>query len=172
MFRQTVTGAKARVMPLSESAQRVESWLAARGTPGRVREMTASTRTQAEAAAAIGCDVAQIAKSLVFRGRDSGAPLLVVASGVNRVDERKLATLVGERVSRPDADYVRAATGFVIGGVPPVGHERPIRTLIDRDLLALDPIWAAAGTPVAVFHLTAGELTALTGGEVADIKLA
>lgn len=172
MFRQTGVEAKARVMPLSESAQRVESWLADRGLAGRVREMAASTRTSAEAAAAIGCTVAQIAKSLVFRGRDSGAPILVVASGLNRVDEKKLATLVNERIARPDADYVRATTGFVIGGVPPVAHERPIRTLIDRDLLALDPIWAAAGTPVAVFRLTATELVALTSGEVADLKVA
>jgi prolyl-tRNA editing enzyme YbaK/EbsC (Cys-tRNA(Pro) deacylase) len=172
MFRQTVTKAKARVMPLSDTAQRVENWLSGRGLTGRVREMTASTRTSAEAAAAIGCAVAQIAKSLIFRGRDSGTPLLVVASGVNRVDEKKLAALVGERVTRPDADYVRAATGFAIGGVPPAGHERALRTLVDADLLALDPIWAAAGTPVAVFHLTPAELLSLTSGEVADLKIA
>lgn len=159
-------------MPLSDTAQQVEDWLAARAMPGRVREMTASTRTSAEAAAAIGCDVAQIAKSLVFRGRDSGEPLLVIASGVNRVDEKKLAALVGERVTRPDAEYVRAATGFAIGGVPPVGHARALRTLIDADLLALDPIWAAAGTPVAVFTLTSAELVALTAGQVADLKIA
>lgn len=158
-------------MPLSDTAQHVENWLAARGLPGRVREMTASTRTSAEAAAVIGCGVAQIAKSLVFRGRDSGAPLLVIVSGINRVNEKKLARLVGERVSRPDADYVRAVTGFAIGGVPPAGHERGLRTLIDADLLALDPIWAAAGTPVAVFSLTPGELVALTSGEVVDIKI-
>jgi len=159
-------------MPLSDSAQRVENWLADRGLPGRVREMTESTRTSAEAAAAIGCAVAQIAKSLVFRGRDSGGPLMVVASGVNRVDEKKLAALVGERIARPDADYVRGVTGFVISGVPPVAHEQAIRILIDRDLLALDPIWAAAGTPVAVFRLSAAELIALTSGEVADLKVA
>lgn len=159
-------------MPLSNAAQLIENWLAARGLPGRVREMTASTRTSAEAAAAIGCDVAQIAKSLVFRGRDSGAALLAIVSGVNRVDENKLAALIGERVGRPDADFVRAATGFAIGGVPPVGHERQIRTFIDADLLALDPIWAAAGTPVAVFSTTPSELAALTAGQVVDIKIA
>lgn len=159
-------------MPLSDSAQRVENWLTARGLTGRVREMTASTRTSAEAAAAIGCGVAQIAKSLIFRGRDSGAPLLVIASGVNRVDEKKLAALIGERIARPDADYVRAVTGFAIGGVPPAGHEHTLRTLIDADLLALDPIWAAAGTPVAVFSLTPVELVALTAGQVADLKIA
>lgn len=159
-------------MPLSESAQWVENWLAERGLPGRVREMTASTRTSVEAAAAIGCEVAQIAKSLVFRGRDSGLPLLVVASGTNRVDEKKLAALVGERIARPDADYVRAVTGFAIGGVPPVGHDREIRTLVDADLLALDLIWAAAGTPVAVFRLSPAELITLTSGEVADLRVA
>ncbi|MBX3498591.1 MAG: YbaK/EbsC family protein [Alphaproteobacteria bacterium] len=159
-------------MPLSESAQRVENWLARRGLPGRVREMTETTRTSAEAAAAIGCDVAQIAKSLVFRGRDSGEPLLVVASGINRVDEKRLTALIGERIARADAGFVRATTGFAIGGVPPAGHARAIRTLIDADLLALDPIWAAAGTPVAVFRLTAAELVALTAGEVADLKVA
>lgn len=159
-------------MPLSETAQRVESWLAGRGLPGRVREMTQSTRTSAEAALAIGCSVAQIAKSLVFRGRDSGVPLLVVASGISRVDEKKLAALVGERILRADADYVRGATGFVIGGVPPVAHERAIRTLIDADLMALDPIWAAAGTPVAVFWMNAAELVALAAGDVADLRVA
>ena len=158
-------------MPLSNAAQHIENWLAGRGLPGRVREMTASTRTSAEAAAAIGCEVAQIAKSLIFRGRDSNAPLLVVASGINRVDEKKLAALAGERVIRPDAEFVRAATGFAIGGVPPVGHERPIRTFIDADMLLLDPIWAAAGTPVAVFSTTPAELAALTAGEVVDIKI-
>lgn len=158
-------------MPLSNAAQLIEDWLASRGLPGRVREMTASTRTSAEAAAAIGCEVAQIAKSLIFRGRDSGTPLLVIASGINRVDEKKLAALIGERVGRPDADFVRATTGFAIGGVPPVGHERPIRTFIDADLLALDPIWAAAGTPVAVFSTTPAELVALTAGDVVDIKI-
>lgn len=157
-------------MPLAPSAQRIEEWLASRGMPGRVIEMPATTRTSAEAAAAIGCTVAQIAKSLLFRGRDSGQPILAIASGVNRVDEARLAALAGERVVRPDADYVRTATGFVIGGVPPVGHATPIATYIDADLLSLDPIWAAAGTPFAVFRLTAAELVELSGGRVVDIR--
>lgn len=156
-------------MPLAASAQKVEDWLAARGLAGRVVEMPATTRTSEEAAAAIGCDVAQIAKSLLFRGRESGRPLLVIASGANRVDETKLARLLGERTARPDADYVRSMTGYAIGGVPPVGHEG-MTTLIDADLLSLDPIWAAAGTPFAVFRLTCNELVALSGGQVVDVK--
>ncbi|TXL74127.1 YbaK/EbsC family protein [Vineibacter terrae] len=159
-------------MPLAPSAQKVEDWLAARGLAGRVTEMPDSTRTSAEAAATIGCTVAQIAKSLLFRGRDSGRPVLVIASGTNRVDERKVAALMGERIQRPDADYVREATGYVIGGVPPIAHAQPITTLIDADLLALDPIWAAAGTPFAVFRLTAEELVALSGGQVVELKQA
>ena len=159
-------------MPLAPSAQKVEDWLAARGLAGRVTEMPDSTRTSAEAAAAIGCTVAQIAKSLLFRGRDSGRPVLVIASGTNRVDERNVAALMDERIQRPDADYVRTATGYVIGGVPPVAHAQLITTLIDADLLTLDPIWAAAGTPFAVFRLTAEELVALSGGQVVEVKQA
>lgn len=126
------------------------------------------TRTAADAAAAIGCDVAQIAKSLVFR-RAGGAPLLVVASGVNRVDEAKVAALVGEPIGKADAAFVRGATGFAIGGVPPAGHAQPIETLVDEDLLGHDEIWAAAGTPRTVFPLTPSELLAMTGGRVADV---
>ncbi len=158
--------------PLKDSAQRVRAALVARGFDFELREFPASTRTAAEAAAAIGCDIAQIAKSLVFRARASGGPVLVIASGANRVDEKAVAALIGENIGRADADFVRAATGFAIGGVPPLGHDTPPVTLIDRDLLALDEIWAAAGTPNAVFRLTPGDLVALTGGRVADIKQA
>jgi len=156
--------------PLNASAQKVQDALDARGyTHCRVVEMPDSTRTAAEAAAAIGCTVAQIAKSLVFRGARSGAPVLVIASGTNRVDPQRLAALIGEPVEKPDADYVRERTGFVIGGVPPLGHSEPIRTFIDRDLLAFEEIWAAAGTPRAVFRLTPDDLVSMTGGEVAAI---
>lgn len=156
--------------PLNASAQKVQDALDARGyTHCRVVEMPDSTRTAAEAAAAIGCTVAQIAKSLVFRGARSGAPVLVIASGTNRVDPQRLAALIGEPVEKPDADYVRERTGFVIGGVPPLGHSEPIRTFIDRDLLAFGEIWAAAGTPRAVFRLTPDDLVSMTGGEVAEI---
>lgn len=155
---------------LNASAQKVQDALDARGyTHCRVTEMPDSTRTAAEAAAAIGCTVAQIAKSLVFRGAETSAPILVIASGPNRVDPQRLAALIGEPVEKPDADYVRARTGFVIGGVPPLGHSEPIRTFIDRDLLAFEDIWAAAGTPRAVFRLTPGELVSMTGGEVTAI---
>ena len=156
--------------PLNASAQKVQDALDARGyTHCRAVEMPDSTRTAAEAAAAIGCTVAQIAKSLVFRGAQSGAPVLVIASGTNRVDPQRLAGLLGEPVEKPDADYVRERTGFVIGGVPPLGHREPIRTFIDQDLLAFDEIWAAAGTPRAVFRLTPDDLLRMTGGEVAVI---
>ncbi len=158
--------------PLKDSAQRVRAALAARGFDFAVREFPESTRTAAEAAAAIGCEVAQIAKSLVFRARDSERPVLVIASGANRVDERAVAALIGEKIGRADADFVRTATGFAIGGVPPFGHDTPPVTLIDRDLLALDEIWTAAGTPHAVFRLTPRDLVALTGGRVAEIKQA
>ena len=155
---------------LNASAQKVQDALDARGyTHCRVVEMPDSTRTAAEAAAAIGCTVAQIAKSLVFRGAESGDPVLVIASGTNRVDPQRLAALLGEPVEKPDADYVRERTGFVIGGVPPLGHSEPLRTFIDRDLLAFDDIWAAAGTPRAVFRLSPDDLVSMTGGEVAEI---
>jgi prolyl-tRNA editing enzyme YbaK/EbsC (Cys-tRNA(Pro) deacylase) len=157
-------------MTLDSSAQKVQAALAAHGLASQVVEFPQTTRTSRDAAAAIGCTVAQIAKSLVFRARASGKPVLVMASGVNRVDTGKLAALVGEPVDRPDADFVRHHTGFAIGGVPPVGHAEPLDTYIDADLMALGEIWAAAGTPFAVFRLTPAELAALTGGRVVDIK--
>lgn len=156
--------------PLKDSARRVQQALAAAGFDFQVREFPASTRTSAEAAAAIGCDVAQIAKSLIFRARESGRPVLVMASGANRVDEKAVGRLLGETLERADADFVRLRTGFAIGGVPPVGHSEPPACFIDADLLGLAEIWAAAGTPNAVFRLTPAALVALTGGRVAEIK--
>ena len=158
--------------PLKESARRVQAALDAHGLALKVREFPASTRTSEEAAAAVGCSVAQIAKSLVFRARESGRPVLIVASGANRVDERKVAALLGEKIERADPDFVRARTGFAIGGIPPVGHLEPPVTLLDQDLFALATIWAAAGTPNAVFELTPRDLEALTGGRVADLRKA
>lgn len=155
---------------LSASARRVQEALRARNVAAAVVELPASTRTAKEAADAIGCTVAQIAKSLVFRARDSGRPVLVIACGTNRVDEAKVAALLGEPIGKADADFVRARTGFAIGGVPPVGHlEAPV-TFVDEDLFALDRIWAAAGTPHAVFELTPADLPGLTGGVVADVR--
>ncbi|MCB0115393.1 MAG: YbaK/EbsC family protein [Caldilineaceae bacterium] len=156
--------------PLSPSAQRVQDALLARGVALQVVEMPSSTRTSVEAAAAVGCDVAQIAKSLIFKGKVSERPLLVIACGSNRVDEKKLAAIFGEKIEKPDADYVRARTGFVIGGVPPVGHNEDMTTLIDEDLLQFEEIWGAAGTPNAVFRLTPGDLVGITGGVVVDVK--
>ena len=156
--------------PLKDSARRVQQAIEAAGFAFQVRQFPASTRTSEEAAAAIGCDVAQIAKSLIFRARETDRPVLVMASGANRVDEKAVGRLLGEKLGRADADFVRARTGFAIGGVPPVGlREAPV-AFIDEDLMALEEIWAAAGTPNAVFRLTPGDLVALTGGTVATVK--
>jgi prolyl-tRNA editing enzyme YbaK/EbsC (Cys-tRNA(Pro) deacylase) len=155
---------------LKASAKRVQEALAAAGFGFEVVQFPESTRTAEEAAAAVGCQVGQIAKSLVFRAADSGRPVLVIASGANRVDEKKVAALLGEPIARADAGFVRARTGFAIGGVPPVAHLEPPLTLIDADLLAHDQIWAAAGTPNAVFRLAPGDLARLTGGRVAAVK--
>lgn len=158
--------------PLKESARRVQEALAARGFAFEVREFPAATRTSAEAAAAIGCAIGQIAKSLVFRAAASGRPVLVIASGPNRVDEKKITALLGEGIERADADFVRAKTGFSIGGVPPLAHAETPAAFIDQDLLNFDEIWAAAGTPNAVFRLKPEDLAAMTAGRVADVKRA
>jgi prolyl-tRNA editing enzyme YbaK/EbsC (Cys-tRNA(Pro) deacylase) len=154
-------------MPLKPSAQRVQDALAGRGFPNRVQELSGTARSAAEAAGALGCTVGQIAKSLVFKGRRSGRALLVIASGANRVDLARVEALLGEPLDRADPDFVRAETGFAIGGIPPVGHDRPLATVIDQDLLQHARIWAAAGHPHAVFPLTPDELVRLTGGQVA-----
>jgi prolyl-tRNA editing enzyme YbaK/EbsC (Cys-tRNA(Pro) deacylase) len=135
---------------------------------GRVVEFQTSTRTAQEAADTVGSTVGQIAKSLVFLA--GGSPVLVIASGKNRVSEKKLKAHLGAKIRRANADDVRAATGYAIGGVPPLAHARPLRTLIDRDLLDFAEIFAAAGTPRAVFRLSPAELLRITGGEVVDIK--
>ncbi|SMG01032.1 Uncharacterized protein SCO3165 [Burkholderia singularis] len=127
-------------------------------------------KTSAEAAAGLGCSVAQIAKSILFRRRADSAPVLVVASGANRVDEKKVAAHVGN-IGRADAKFVRDHTGYAIGGVCPVGHLVEPVTLIDRDLLELDSLWAAAGHPHAVFNLSPQELVALTGAPIAEIAV-
>jgi prolyl-tRNA editing enzyme YbaK/EbsC (Cys-tRNA(Pro) deacylase) len=154
-------------MPLKPSAQRVQDALLARGFRNQVVELAETARSAAEAAAAVGCEVGQIAKSLVFKARGSGRAVLVVASGANRVDLAKVQALLGEPLDRADPDFVREETGFAIGGVPPVGHARAITTVIDEDLKRHERIWAAAGHPNAVFPLTPDELVRLTGGTVA-----
>ncbi len=154
-------------MPLKPSAQRVQDALAARGLDIRVVELSATARSAAEAAAAVGCQVGQIAKSLVFRGRSSGQAILVIASGANRVDLAKVEALLGEALDKADAEFVRGETGFAIGGIPPLGHDRPLTTVIDEDLLRFERIWAAAGHPNAVFPATPAQLVSMTGGKVA-----
>jgi Cys-tRNA(Pro) deacylase len=138
------------------------------GPDYEVLEFEDSTGTATEAAAAIGCAVAQIAKSILFRST-SGDPVLVVASGANRVDEKKVGVLIGEKIDRADAHYVREMTGYAIGGVPPIGHRVPPKVLLDADLKAFESVWAAAGTPNAVFRLTPLQLQSLTGGTFAEI---
>jgi len=155
---------------LPAAAQRVQDALSAVGRPYVVRQLDHSTRTAAEAAQAVGCQVAQIAKSLVFRCQASGRPVLVIACGANRVSEARLANLLGEAVVMADPDFVRQQTGYSIGGVPPVGLATPLPVFIDADLLQFDEIWSAAGTPHAVFPMPPGDLAALTGGQVVAIK--
>ncbi|WP_067618826.1 YbaK/EbsC family protein [Alicyclobacillus acidiphilus] len=155
---------------LKQSAQTVQNRLRELGYSNEVVELPDSTRTAQEAADAIGCDVAQIAKSIIFRSKHSGKPLLVIASGANRVDEKTVSRQIDDEFSKADADFVRECTGFVIGGVPPLGHVRTITTIIDEDLLQFKAIWAAAGHPKAVFKLTPNQLMEMTKGKVLPIK--
>ncbi len=145
---------------LKPAAQRVQDALRTKGLDGQVRHMAKSTRTAEEAAAACGCAVGQIVKSLVFRGARSGKPYLLLVSGANRVDEKSAAAEIGEPLQRPDAQYVRQVTGFTIGGIPPLGHDTPLETFMDEALLAYDTVWAAAGTPDAVFAVAPARLAA------------
>ena len=154
---------------LSVSAQRIQDALAALGYPNTVVEHLQTTRSAREAAEAIGCHLTQIVKSLIFRTKDSHRPVLVLASGPNRVNEAHLSELAMESIERADPDFVQTVTGFAIGGVPPLGHLTKMLTFIDQDLMRLDEIWAAAGTPNAVFKLTPTELVAMTGGQVVSI---
>lgn len=134
-----------------------------------VQELPDSTRTASEAAQAVGCEVAQIAKSLVFQGRESGKPYLVITSGSNRVDERKLALLVGEDLQLASPDFVREQSGYSIGGVPPIGHANEIKSFLDEDLLQFELIWAAAGSPHTVFPIDPQRIVDVTGAQVARV---
>jgi prolyl-tRNA editing enzyme YbaK/EbsC (Cys-tRNA(Pro) deacylase) len=154
---------------LPRSARRVQAALRELGLRADVRELDASTRTAPEAAATVGCELGAIVKSLVFRGARSGEPVLVLVSGDNRADEARLQAALGEPVERADADWVREVTGYAIGGIPPVGHPRPVRTLVDRDLARFATVWAAAGTPRAVFPVAPAELARAVGGEVVEV---
>jgi prolyl-tRNA editing enzyme YbaK/EbsC (Cys-tRNA(Pro) deacylase) len=154
---------------LSPRAQAVQDALRRLGFTYEITESTSTARSARDAARVVGCEVGQIAKSLVFRGARTARAFLVITSGANRVDEARLADLVGEPVAKADADFVRERTGFTIGGVPPVGHARDLDTLIDQDLLRYQEIWAAGGTPNALFRLRAADLVTMTGGRVAAV---
>ncbi|MBI4608076.1 MAG: YbaK/EbsC family protein [Candidatus Rokubacteria bacterium] len=154
---------------MKAAARRVQEALAALGIDREVIELSVSARTSREAAAALGVNVAQIAKSLLFMA--DGSPVLVIASGANRVNELKLERLAGGAIRKADADTVKRVTGFSIGGVPPVGHAAPLATFIDRDLLQYEVIYPAAGLPECVFPISPAELLRATGGTVADLKV-
>jgi prolyl-tRNA editing enzyme YbaK/EbsC (Cys-tRNA(Pro) deacylase) len=153
------------------SALRIGRLLNEAGIDTQVVEFEHPTRTSAEAAAAIGCSIAEIAKSIVFRGESSGLAVIVVASGDNRVSEAKVAEVVGEALARAGADFVRSATGYAIGGVAPLGHAQPVKLLLDEDLQRFETVWAAAGTPFSVFPLRPAVLPTLTGADWADIRV-
>lgn len=155
---------------LKKSAQKVQNALDEFGLGLQVVELPDSTRTAQEAADAIGCTVAQIAKALIFKGKTSQQPILIMASGINRVNEQAIQEQIKEKLQKADADFVLEHTGFAIGGVPPVGLRKTIATYIDQDLMQYEEIWAAAGTPHAVFKLTPQILVAITKGVVINIK--
>ena len=150
------------------SVERVRDALLAMGHDDTITAFPAGTRTAADAAAAVGCDVAQIAKSIVFRAGNRAA--VIITSGANRVDPAKAGAVLGQKLTRADADWVREVTGFAVGGVAPVGHLSPPLLLLDQDLLALDPVWAAAGSPMHVFRTTTAELRRMTGATIADVR--
>jgi prolyl-tRNA editing enzyme YbaK/EbsC (Cys-tRNA(Pro) deacylase) len=150
------------------SVERVRDALKSAGLPDIIRQFPEGTRTAVDAARAVGCDVAQIVKSMVFRRGEE--PVLILCSGANRVDLAKAAAFIGGELAPADGTWVRKTTGFAIGGVPPIGHDRGLTVLIDEDLMALSPIWAAAGSPHHVFSIEPALLCALTQGQVADVK--
>ncbi|MBI2757089.1 MAG: YbaK/EbsC family protein [Chloroflexi bacterium] len=157
-------------MPLSPTAQKVQDILTSRGFNCSVIEFAESTRTAQEAADRAGCTLGQITKSLIFKGKTSHKPILVLTSGANRVDESRISEYAGEAIGRADADFVRAVTGFAIGGVPPLGHAQKMETYLDEDLLQYKTVWAAAGTPNAIFELTPHDLQKMTGGRAVRVK--
>lgn len=155
---------------LSPSAQKIQDQLKSLGYEYIVIEHAESTRTAQEAADRAGCELGQIVKSLIFKGKDTGKPILVLTSGSNRVDEKRISGYAGEAIGRADANFVRAVTGFAIGGVPPIGHVQKMETYIDEDFLQYPTIWAAAGTPNAIFELNTQDLQKMTDGNVVQVK--
>ncbi len=155
---------------LSSSAQKIQELLNSLGYDYLVMEHAESTRTAQEAADRAGCELGQIVKSMIFMGQQTGKPILVLTSGANRVDEKRISEYAGEGIGRPKADFVRSVTGFAIGGVPPVGHVQKMETYIDEDFLQYPTIWAAAGTPNAIFELKTEDLQKMTNGTMAQVK--
>lgn len=151
---------------LSHSAQKVQNALTELGVPCRVEELPASTRSAVDAASAVGCSVGQIVKSLVFRSAHSDQAILALVSGANKLDETKLSAQLQEPIRKADADFVRAKTGFAIGGIPPIGHIEKLTTFFDKDLLSFPEVWAAAGTPHAVFQIEPHKLLTITGASI------
>src|SRR5687768_15854828 len=156
--------------PLSPSAQKVDDALRALGYQFNIIEHTESTRTAQEAAERAGCELGQIVKSMIFKGKKSDKPILVLTSGANRVDEKRISEYAGEMIARADPDFVRAVTGFAIGGVPPVGHLQKVETYLDEDFLQYKTIWAAAGNPNAIFELPTETLQKITDAKVLRVK--
>ena len=156
---------------LSPAVARVAAALRASGIDSSIVELPGAARTAKLAAEFLGCEVGQIANSLVFRGMESNTPILVMSSGARRVDTERLAAIVGEPVGKADADFVRSATGFAIGGVAPVGHTQALRTFVERSLAPYETVWAAAGHPNTVFKLPYRELLRITGGAEIDAAL-
>jgi prolyl-tRNA editing enzyme YbaK/EbsC (Cys-tRNA(Pro) deacylase) len=156
---------------LTGSAKKVQDFLMDNGFSCTVKELPDSTRTAEEAAKAIGCEVAQIAKSLIFIDKISGNPILIIASGVNQVDIKKIEKSTGLHLIKADGKFVKERVGFAIGGVPPVGHHEKIVTYLDPSLMDYEWIWAAAGTPFAVFRLSSNEIQKMTDGKFIELKV-
>ncbi len=155
---------------LSKNTHAIQTALLNKSIEFKVFQFSESTHTAIEAAQAISCEIAQIIKSMIFKTHISQQPILVLASGANRVNEKILAEYVGEKIVKADADFTREVTGFAIGGIPPIGHLQTIKTFVDEDLLQFKEVWAAAGTPHTVFSLNSAILVELTSGTVIKIK--
>lgn len=156
---------------LPDSAKKVQNFLIANGFACEIVEFSNATRTALEAAQAIGCEVAQIAKSLIFIDQASNNPILVIASGVNQVDIKKIELQAGLQLTKADGKFVKERVGFAIGGVPPCAHNEKLKTFLDPSLLQYEWLWAAAGTPFSVFKLRSDELQKLTNGTFIDFAI-
>lgn len=158
------------MITLSPSAQKIQDLLKSLGYDYTVIEHAESTRTAMDAAERAGCELGQIVKSLIFKGQQSGKPILVLTSGANRVDEMRIREYAREKIWKADADFVKTVTGYAIGGVPPVGHIQKMETYLDEDFLQYETIWAAAGTPNAIFELRTSDLQKMTEGKIVRVK--